>query len=83
MLVSQGMDEMVIKTINDPHRPVSDSFIADVWNKFDNLIRLSIQYVHISRCPRKKEDGSDGYTCRFKPEMSVKKELERWGLPKN
>lgn len=83
IIVSQGMDEIVRNTIDDPHRPVSDSFLAEIWNKFDNLIRLSIQYVHISRCPRKKEDGSEGYTCRFMPDISVKKELEKWGPPRN
>ena len=51
-----------------------------LWNEVDELIKISIKFAHLKREWKKKSDGKEGYTVRYKPGFSVKKHAENWGV---
>lgn len=58
----------------------SEEFEEHVWSEVEELIKMSIQYVHLKRNPKKKPDGTVGYTSMFIKGFSVKEQAHRWNL---
>ena len=50
-----------------------------VFDYFDSLVKLSVCYAHIQRCP---DPVTKKYTKNFFPDMKIKSEVERWGITK-
>jgi hypothetical protein len=50
-----------------------------IFDYFDSLVKLSVCYAHIQRCP---DPVTKKYTKNFFPDMKIKSEVERWGISK-
>jgi hypothetical protein len=50
-----------------------------LWDFFESLVRISICYVHIKRCP---DPVTKKYTQNFFPSMKVKSQVELWQITK-
>lgn len=80
-----GIPEKNVEEFNklfDIKRPdgtplMDDSTMEGVWQLFESLIKLSVIFVHHQRCP---DPTTKKYTKNFFPDMSVKKQVEMWGI---
>lgn len=70
--------------LHDVLRPDGTKLFNDatnniVWDYFDSLVKLSVCYAHVQRCP---DPVTKKYTKNFFPDMKIKSEVERWGITK-
>ncbi len=63
----------------DGTRLFNEALTDMTFDYFDSLVRLSVCYAHVQRCP---DPVTKKYTKNFFPDMKIKSEVERWGITK-
>jgi len=58
---------------------LSPSVEEKLWDFFESLVRISVCYVHMKRCP---DPVTKKYTANFFPDMKVKAQVEAWKITK-
>jgi hypothetical protein len=76
-----GMISKVLDfAITNRNKLFGDEFENYLWDEVGDLIKISIEYAHLKRERHPNADGVMKYTQRFVPNLSLKKESEKWGV---
>ena len=63
----------------DGEKLLTPSVEEKLWDFFESLVRISVCYVHMKRCP---DPVTKKYTQNFFPDMKVKAQVELWKITK-